>query len=444
MQTTYDFSGRTKSVLLGGIILGVVCLALSFFMDDTPSHTRFWSNLLQNAAFFSMIAYTALFAYTAFISAYAGWYTQFKRVFEAIFMFLPVGMILMIIVLAGTFLHSHHLYHWAADGVNDPNNPAYDEILAGKSSFLNIGFYTLATIGFVGVWAFFAWKLRQLSIQEDQSEPDQQFAIHRKMRFWAALFLPFGAFTSCAVIWQWVMSVDAHWYSTLFAWYATASAWVAALAFMILLLIFLKNQGYFPNVTPNHFHDLGKFTFGFSVFWTYLWFSQYMLIWYSNVGEETIYFHLRHKEYPVMFFGNLVLNFIVPFFVLMRNDTKRKYGTLFFASLVVFIGHWWDYFLMVKPGALLNAQHAAHAAGGHGAHGEHAGEAAHGAADAAHAVAEHGSSFVSGFTLPGLIELGIMIGFVSLFVWWVLSRLASAKLEPIRDPYYAESLHHQV
>src|SRR5699024_10175371 len=147
-------------------------------------------------------------------------------------------------------------------------------------------------------------------------------------------------------------SVDPHWYSTLFAWYSSASWAVAAFCLTILVAIWLKSRGYYESITIEHLHDLGKYVFAFSIFWTYLWFAQYMLIWYGNIGEEVVYFQTRVEQYPVLFYGNLVLNFVVPFFIFMSNDSKRRYGTLIFVSVLVFFGHWIDTFLMISPGVL--------------------------------------------------------------------------------------------
>ncbi|HRG19996.1 MAG TPA: hypothetical protein PLQ57_03160, partial [Saprospiraceae bacterium] len=234
------------------------------------------------------------------------------------------------------------------------------------------------------------------------------------------------------LIWQWVMSVDAHWYSTMFAWYSLASLFVAMMCLVALILLYLRSKGYYQNLTKHHMHDVGKFIFGISVFWTYLWFSQFMLIWYANIGEETIYFKERYDNYPVLFFGNFVINFVLPFLVLMRNDTKWKNGSLSFVAIVVFLGHWLDFFLMVKPGVL----HTAHEVGGHGA--EHGATEAHGHA------AEHVSSFVQGFTFPGLLELGTMLGFLGLFLFVMFNALSKTRLTSEKDPYVEESLHHHV
>lgn len=400
--------------------LGVLCMLITFFTDD-ELHTRFWSNYLHNTVFFTGIGFISLFIVSAFITAWGGWYTVMKRIWEAFSLFLIPGLVLLLILIIGLWGGWHHLYHWA-----DSSVVAEDPILQHKSAFLNKGWYTFGTLIMVGAWIFFAWKLRQLSLEEDQ-HGTTDYKYHHRMRIWAAAFLPIGGFTSAAMIWQWMMSVDSHWYSTLYAWYSAASWFVAAMALTVLTLAFLKARGYYENVTADHLHDIGKFTFAFSIFWTYLWFSQYMLIWYGNIGEETVYFQTRQQEYPALFYGNLLLNFIAPFFILMRNDTKRKYGTMVFVAIIVFLGHWIDYFLMIKPGVLHTAQETlAHA---HGA--EHGAEAAH-----------HGSEFMMGFMFPGLLELGTMIGFLGLFVFFVFSRLEKAALEPKNDPYYAESLHH--
>lgn len=419
----FTITSIQKRVLFGGMILGLLCLILTFFADGAAEnhHARFWTNLLHNSVFFTGIAFISLFVLAAFTTAYAGWYVAFKRVWEAYAQFLVPGFILMLIIAAGVWMHWHHLYHWADESLLDPNNPNYDEILDGKKGFLNKNVYTFGTIIIVGTWIFFAKKLRSLSIAEEAGQ-GENFAAHRTTRKWSAWFLPIAAFTSAMMIWQWVMSIDAHWYSTMFAWYSTASWFVAACSLTILTLIYLKSQGYYEDISLEHFHDLGKYLFAFSIFWTYLWFSQYMLIWYANVGEETIYFKLRIDKYPVLFYGNLIINFVLPFLILVRNSAKRRYGILIAVCVLVFFGHWWDFFYMIKPGVAEALSHA------------------HGAGDAAH----HGSSYMEGFTIPGMLEIGTFIGFLSFFVYFAFNELTKANLDSKEDPYMDESLHHEV
>jgi len=420
----FIFEARQKTVLIGFMILGLLCLGITFFADaGVPFHTRFWTNYLHNTVFFTGIAFMSLFILSAFTTAWAGWYVNMKRIWEAFSSFMIPGLILMLVVIIGIWGHFHHLYHWT-----DAEDVANDPILSGKTGFLNKNWYTFGTLVIVGLWIFFYQRIRSLSLAEDKEGKglNDGFKHHKKIRIWSAAFLPIAGFSSAAVIWQWVMSLDAHWYSTLFAWYTASSWFVAAMALTIMLMIYLKGKGYFTNITADHFHDLGKFLFGFSIFWTYLWFSQFMLIWYANVGEETVYFQERMQHYPFLFYANLGLNFVLPFFVLMRNDTKRKYGTMFTASFLVFVGHWLDFFLMIKPGARHTALEAMHSAG------EHIDEAG------------HSLGFAMGFTIPGLLEIGTMLGFLAGFLYVVFYTMSKAQLTPTNDPYIVEAGHHHV
>ena len=484
----FTFEQKQKNVLLGFIALGFISLIASYFIDPTlqyspTTHTRFWTNLLQNSAFFTLISFTAIFATAATITMYAGWHIAFKRIWEAIGMFLPIGLAGIAIVGVASMMHLHHIYHWA-----DAVEVAKDKILTGKKGFLNFGFYFASVFLFGGTWYFFMRKFRELSLAQDNDNDQTDYPFYQNVKVWAAIFLPIAGFTSAAAIWLWLMSIDAHWYSTMYAWYTTASAWVSCLAITILFLIYFKTKGYFEWVTENHLHDLGKLAFAFSVFWTYLWFSQYMLIWYANIGEETIYFHQRMGEFPVLFYGNLLLNFVLPFLILIRNDTKRKFGSMAFACILILVGHWWDFFQMVKIGPYKSIlDHHAHEAE-HGATG-----AAHGAdeaghvAQAAHGAAEHGANVVghaveavgqgtehiakavietpaldalaksnaenyfhynqdltAGFGLPGFLEIFTFLGFGALFVYFVFNQLSKASLIPKNDPYLEETLNHHV
>jgi len=423
----YTMPGSQRTLLIAGMGLGLLCLILSWFVGADEYHTRFWTNLLHNTVFFTGISFIALFFICVCITAWAGWYTLFKRVWEAFSLFMIFGFVIMIIIALGNYFGFHHLYHW-----NDPASIETDKIINHKSSFLNKGVYLFGSLFVMAVWYFFARKLRSLSLEEER-HGDASFKHHHTARVWAAAFLPFAGFSSAFIIWQWVMSLDAHWYSTMFAWYSGASWFVSMICLTLLVIIYMKSKGYYEQVTGEHIHDLGKFLFAFSIFWTYLWFSQFMLIWYANIGEETVYFRERMDNYPVLFYGNLLINFVFPFFVLMRNDTKRKFGSVGIVAAIVLFGHWWDYFLMIKPGAL----HTAHELMGH-SHGGH--EAGHHGAE----MADHAAHFTAGFTLPGLIEIGVFVGFLCAFLFVVYNRLASTSLVSERDPYLAESIHHHV
>lgn len=478
LKTQFVFESKQKQFLLGGMLLGVLCLASTFFGDD-EFHTRFWTNFLHNSVYFTGIAFTAIFFMCAQITAFAGWNAVVKRLWEAMGMFMGVGLILMVILVAGVWMKFHHLYFWNTLGLTDPSSPIYDKIIAGKSAFLNPKFYTLAALGFLGIWYYWAINLRRLSVEQDTNET-VSFDFYKKSRKWASTFLPLGGFLSCVFLWQTVMSIDPHWYSTMFAWYSMISMLLGAISMTILLIIYLKSKGYMEYVSPEHLHDLGKFLFGISVFWTYLWFDQYMLIWYANNGEETIYFKERIGHYSVLYWGNLLMNFVTPFFVLMRNDTKRKIGTLALVAGIVFFGHWWDYFYMIKPGARIAAHEireinegkfgkkheaATISIGDTVVSNTNSESTLHNEAKVSEPSAsvgdekekkvanenhnDHGeqvaefNGFALGYTIPGLQEIGILAGFLSLFLFVVFGYLASASLIPLKDPYLEESLHHQ-
>jgi hypothetical protein len=510
----FVFTSKQKTFLFGLMGLGVLSMLLCFFLEpsryeglglhDKYLHTQFWTNLLHNAYFFTGIAFAALLFLVTHTLAYGGWQTAFKRVPEAMMMFMPVGVVFIAIVYVAGLMEWHGIYLWMEPGIAET-----DRLIAHKSSFVNKTTLGIALLIILG-WYLFASRLRSLSIQEDNSNFGSANAAKK---VWAAVFLPVAGFTSAFVIWQVVMSIDIHWYSTMFAWYSTASFFVSAVTLIILLLLWLKSLGYFPNVNKEHFHDLGKYAFGISVFWTYLWFSQFMLIWYANNGEETQYFDLRFQQFEPIFFMNIVLNFVLPFLILIRNTSKRILGTLGFACIVIFIGHWIDFFQQIKPGVWHNLEHSYHQlheghgdahheghselrlndvhAGGqamlmshqtgdqhggathgeeHGvapatahdttAHADHAAPAeghaeggsheahsnTHGGADQhGHGHEEAGlKSFYLGIHAPGLLEIGTFAGFLGLFLYVSLWYLSKAPLNPVNDAYYEESNHHQV
>lgn len=378
---TFVFEGKAKMFTLVLMAIGAVCLALSY-TSGAPEmgHMRFWTNYLHNSVFFVGIAFTAVLFISAHALAWGGWVAVFKRVPEAMMSFLYVGIVLFTLLGIAIMMGADGtelLYLWNNQDYLNVDSAHFDALAFHKSAFVNPVNYLL-TVAVIGVWSFFAFMFRKISLNEDvtpytvteaNSVPDNV----RKNRIYAAAFLPIGGFSSAYVIWQWIMSVDTHWYSTLFAWYATVSMWVSMCAMLFMLVIYLRSKGLLQKFTDEHMHDIGKYIFGFSVFWTYLWFSQFMLIWYANNGEETQYFFIRFEQFKVVFFANLLMNFVGPFFILMMNSSKRTLGTLAFVAGLVFVGHWIDMYQMIKPGVWYNYEHKmhlSHAGHGHDAHGD--------------------------------------------------------------------------
>jgi len=330
------------------LVLGFIFLGMS---KDEHAQTRFWAVLLQNSTFFLLVVNASMFFVCVTTLAMGGWQMAFRRVPEAISTLVPVFSVIALLVFLGIiFGHQHHIYHWL-----DKEHVEHDPVLKGKSGFLNPTFFLLWTILTLAVWSWVGHKMRQLSKRAD--EPFSAEEVKGYMwsnSVWASIFTVFFGLTVASTIpWFWLMSIDAHWFSTMYSWYTFASTFVSGMSLIAIYVVYLKNQDYLEYVNEEHLHDLGKFMFAFSVFWTYLWYSQFMLIWYANIPEETIYFKPRMQgPYRFIFFLNLIMNFVLPFLLLIRRGSKRNYTTMAVLAVLIIIGHWLDFYQMVMPGSL--------------------------------------------------------------------------------------------
>lgn len=383
----------TSFVLLG---IGLLTLLIGLFVFSGEHSTRFWAGLLQNSTFFLMVVLASTFFIAATTLAHGGWQIGFRRVPEAISMAVPVlGVILLIILGFLIFGNKGHIYHWL--------HPEGDRILEFKSPFLNASFVSIASVITIGAWIALTLKIRKMSLEEDtwtMTQEKGKSLLWRNTVWCAGFIVVYALSIGSTTPWIWLMSIDAHWFSTMYSWYTFASTWVSGLSLIALFVIYLKGQGYLPWVNDEHLHDLGKFMFAFSIFWTYLWFSQYMLIWYANMPEETVYFQPRvWGEWRPVFFLNLIINFICPLLILMKRSTKRNYTVITFVAVLVIFGHWLDFYQMVMPGT------------------------------------------VGGLHFPWF-ELGIGLGFVGLIILITVNQLAKAPLVPKNHPYLKESIIH--
>ena len=330
------------------LVLGFIFLGMS---KDEHAQTRFWAVLLQNSTFFLLVVNASMFFVCVTTLAMGGWQMAFRRVPEAISTLVPVFSVIALLVFLGIiFGHQHHIYHWL-----DKEHVEHDPILKGKSGFLNPTFFLLWTILTLAVWSWVGHKMRQLSKRAD--EPFSAEEVKGYMwsnSVWASVFTVFFGLTVASTIpWFWLMSIDAHWFSTMYSWYTFASTFVSGMSLIAIYVVYLKNNDYLEYVNEEHLHDLGKFMFAFSVFWTYLWYSQFMLIWYANIPEETVYFKPRMQgPYRFIFFLNLIMNFVLPFLLLIRRGSKRNYTTMAVLAVLIILGHWVDFYQMVMPGAL--------------------------------------------------------------------------------------------
>ena len=350
---------------------------------------RPWSALYVAALFFFLISLGTLAFYAIQRASQAGWSPILFRVMEGITGYLLPGSIIVLIILVLCTMHLNHVFVWM-----DPEVVAHDKIIQAKSGYLNSQFFIGRAIFYILGWNLYRLFSRKLSLAQDQAK---DISNHKKNFQLSAGFLAFFIVTESMMSWDWIMSVDPHWFSTLFGWYVFASMFVSGITTIALVTIYLKSQGYLTKVNNNHMHDLAKFMFGVSVFWAYLWFSQFMLIWYANIPEEVTYFVTRIEDYPLPFWGMLVTNLIFPFFVLMNSDYKRINWLIVMTGLVILFGHYLDFYNMIMPATVGDQWYI------------------------------------------GIPEIGGIMFFAGLFIYVVLNTISKVPLEPSGDPLFKES-----
>jgi len=306
-----------------------------------------WAAIYVAAFFFFMISLGVLAFYAIQFAAQAGWSPLLFRVMEAITSYLLPGGIIMFVVLTLSATHFNHLFVWADHDVVDPASDNYDALIAGKHSWLNAFWFLFRAAIFLVGWNLYRHFAVKFSRKQDE-EPSGNVWYKKSFKL-SAIFLVFFIYTESMMSWDWIMSFDPHWFSTLFGWYVFASLFVSGITVIALITILLKSQGYLQEVNDSHIHDLAKFMFGISVFWTYLWFSQFMLIWYSNIPEEVTYFITRINDYKLPFFGMLIMNFLFPVLLLINSDYKRINWLVVMGGVVILLGHYVDIFNMVMP-----------------------------------------------------------------------------------------------
>lgn len=400
----FKVANKAKMTTMILMVVGALAMVIGILMNIGEHHfgTRFLANTLVNSFFFFSIGLGALFFLALQYATETGWYATIKRVIEAIAGFLPVGIVMMLVVLLTlTFMHGGHIYIWMDPEVYDEslNSHHYDEIIAGKRPYLNEIFFWLRTIAYLAVYYIFYRGFKMRSLEEDRvGGTDIHFKNYKK----GALFLVFFAVFSSTSSWDWIMSIDVHWYSTLFGWYVFAGMWCTTMTVLVMLVLYLKKQGYLEKVNDSHIHDIGKWTFATSFLWSYLFFSQFMLIWYADMPEETTYFITRIEDFKVLYFGMFFINFAFPMLVLMSRDAKRNAGILTFVGIIIIIGHWLDVYLMISAGSL-----------GVNAH-------------------------------IGALEIGMALLFLGVFIRIILNNLTKAPLTPVNHPFLDESIHHEI
>jgi hypothetical protein len=355
-----------------------------------------WAAVYVAALFFMLISLGALAFYAIQIVSQSGWSPVLFRVMQGITSYLPVGSAIFFVLLLLSAFHVNHLFVWMDADLVDPTSPKFDKLLAGKTGYLNEYFWLIRAAIFILGWNFYRYITRKKCLAQDEASDNSFYKSNFK---WSAGFLVFFIVSESIMSWDWIMSVDPHWFSTLFGWYVFASFFVSGITVICLTTLYLKSKGVLEHVNTSHIHDLAKFMFGISVFWTYLWFSQFMLIWYSNIPEEVTYFITRIEQYNLPFFGMVVMNFVFPLLILINTDFKRITWVLVLAGVVILAGHYIDFFNMIMPAT------------------------------------------VGDQWFIGVAEIGALLFFFGLFILVVFTALTKAPLLPKRNPFIEESKH---
>ncbi|MET3732873.1 hypothetical protein [Moheibacter stercoris] len=311
---------------------------------------RPWAAFLVPSYLALGMAGAALFFLSIQFAANAGWSMVVTRVMEGIATYIPVGGVIVLIIMVGAALHGNHLYHWMDTSLIDVNGDHYDKYIATKSKiWLNVpGWIARSFIYVILWWVFMVW-IKRTTKKLDDTNGDLK--VYSQLYTRSVLFIIVFALTTPAMAWDWIMSLDPHWYSTLFMWYGMVSYLVSSVAAMAIISIYLKRKGSLPLFNDNHQHDLAKFMFGFSLLWTYLWFAQYMLQWYANIPEEVQYFQQRIVQYKG-YFWMLAVNFVAVLLIMISSSIKRRSTLVFVMGFVIILGHYWDFYNQIMPAAV--------------------------------------------------------------------------------------------
>jgi hypothetical protein len=348
-----------------------------------------WADFLLNNYYFLSLAMGASFFVALQYISQSGWSAAFKRIPEAMMAWIPVAALFFLFIGLG----AGYLYHWAHhEGVEE------DAIIAAKSGYLNLPFAYVRLVVFFALWILMTWLLRRASQKEDVTGGTRYF---EKSEWYSKIhiFILGVSFSLFSV--DWLMSIDVHWYSTLFALKSFVAAFYHGSATLILIILVLNTFGYFPFINSFHVHDFTRYVFMLSIIYGYFWFSQFTLIWYGNIPEETIYYYVRWQpEWRVLFWLDIIINWAIPFTILLPPALSRNKKLLGGVAVLLVFGQYIDLYISIMPGS-------------------------------------------KGSSVPGFMEIGSWLGFAALFLLVTLLTLRRYALIPKNHPYLEESIEHE-
>src|SRR6195952_1223428 len=316
----YVFAGKAKTWSLIAIVIGVITILAGVFTNHTE---QTFDNLLLMGYYFTCVCAAGVMFCAIQYAAQAGWSAAILRIPQAFGKVLPIAaLILLIIIISGLSL-THtvnidgkdqiepYLYaRWATHDLHVKDSGIFDSVIAGKEGYLNKPYFLGRIISMLVIYSIFGFLLHKYSMNEDELGG---MKFYNKSFVVSCVFLVLFGFTVPVFAFDAIMSLEARWFSTMFGWYNLAGLWVSGLTVMTLVMILLRKAGYLPWLTQDHLHNMGLFMFAFSVFWTYVWFAQFLLTWYANIPEEAAYFYRRWEpQFKWWFWLNIVINFLTP------------------------------------------------------------------------------------------------------------------------------------
>ena len=388
-QTTVSRNFKIITLLLTAI--GAVTIILGLITDRQTT----WANYLIVNYYFLSLAMGGAFFFVIQSISQSGWSSAFKRVSEAMMSYIPFAALFFLLLWFGM----KDLYQWT-----HKEAVALDPILQHKSVFMNIPFFFARMVIYFSLWIVFVWKLRQISLQDDKADPsdsDGIMVLFGKTELYSKIFIFILAVTLSLSAIDWIMSLDVRWYSTIFALKNLVAAFLHGVSILTLIVFILYKRGYFPFLNEYHLHDFARYLFMLSIVWGYFWFAQFMIIWYGNIPEETVYYSVRWQAgWKILFFAEIGLNWFIPFMVLLPVKTSRNMTVITVVIIFLIIGQYIDLFVQVIPGT-------------------------------------------TGAMKFGWISAGTFLGYAGLFALVVATTLSKAKIIPSNHPYLNESLNHK-
>lgn len=309
-------------------------------------YNRPWAALYTASFYFIGISLGTLFFLAIQYIAEAGWSVILIRIMEAIITFFPYGVIFILLIIILNYLGIIKMFHWMDDLLYNKNSIYYDENIFNKHYFLNKFFYLIRSIIYIISWTIFILYFKFLSKKLDKTN---NIKYQNKLYNISVIFIIIFSITFIIMGWDWIMSLDVHWISTLFSWYILSGFLVTAISIITIISVYLNKKGLFSKFNHNHLHDLAKYIFASSMLWSYLWGAQFLLYWYGNIPEEVNYYIDRSELYKNIHLWMLIPNLLIPFFGLISSKAKRNYKIVLFVSFSLLFGHYINIYNMIMP-----------------------------------------------------------------------------------------------